>query len=277
MLRKIEKLKQAKKDNKAAQAAARKDAAAAARGSVVAEEEEEAADGSLDPDADYDQEGSDAEQHADGHAFAFAPPPPAAGGPMGFHFGATPSPAARGGLLEDGLVGLSMEQEAVTTTGLPTGAAPLAAGTVDEAASVRPSECLPFGSCAEVDATFESAWEVLQPVVNIADHRPKAENALDHVLDAVGGTCEAEADAMSDRVAAAAAGGEAAATLAMLQEVLCWRVRARHAAAIDEGAEAALVAAEAAARVLHQLLTLSRSWGMLTQWKDGVKQVATTC
>ena len=30
--------------------------------------------------------------------------------------------------------------------------------------------------------------------------------------------------------------------------------------------------AEDAARVLHQLLTLSRSWGMLTQWKNGVKE-----
>ena len=142
---------------------------------------------------------------------------------------------------------------------------------------------------ATVDAAFAGAWGALLQVVSPA-HVSGAEEAFDALSNALG---ESAADKMSDAVAATVAEAaatrsaqlkssaedgtndkhEAVTTLAMLREALRWRANgsSRTGDGYMEGQDAAEAAAEAAARVLHQLLTISRSWGSLNRWVGGIR------
>lgn len=142
---------------------------------------------------------------------------------------------------------------------------------------------------AAVDAAFAGAWGALLQVVSPA-HVSGAEEAFDALSNALG---ESAADKMSDAVAATVAEAaaarsaqlkssaeddtndqhEAVTTLAMLREALRWRANgsSRTGDGYMETQDAAESAAEAAARVLHQLLTMSRSWGSLNRWVGGMR------
>lgn len=294
-MRKIEKLKQAKKDNKAAQASAR-------------QMDENAADGSdPGPDPDYDPEEDLAvqdlaEQMGAGTGFTFSAPgmsapgssapgvgggfhfsipmaavptsmvPAAsAGGAGGFFFSAPTAAvpkAARGSAIEDRLAALGVGE---TTPPLSASVSPV--GALAAAPEKAPS-CLPFESAVDVDAAFDVAWSALLPVVILPSHLEKAEEAFDVLCAAVS---EAASDLMSDTIAESAVDGEAVLTLCTLREVLRWRARflsSEDPGVRSEAAVAALSAAEAAARVLHQLLSMSRSWGLLSKWSAGVRKGA---
>ena len=255
LLRKIEKLKQAKKENKAAQASARRDAQAA----QAAADNESGTDSDYDPEADTSRlvGGSHAAGGVDATAgFCFTSAIPGSTG--GFSFSLSP---AGGAAIEDKLSGLGIGEtggEAVPPTGV---------------VSPKPASCLPLD---DVDAAFEAVWDAILPAVILPEHCEKAEAAFDTVCTAVP---DAAADRMSDAVAESAAGGEAAVALATLREILRWRSRFQNGDSQEESGDveavqAALVAAESAARVLHQLLTMSRSWALLSKWSAGVRQGA---
>ena len=161
---------------------------------------------------------------------------------------------------------------------------------------------LPFKSVDAVDAAFGGAWSALGQAA-AREHAAAAESAFDTVLEALS---DADADRMSDAVAAVAAkasavavdgasaedataAAEAVSTLVMLREVLRWRAAGSPCAAATDGVgdeaasgvgggaaaakEVAEAAAEDAARVLHQLFTISRSWGTLNKWSGGTMLV----
>jgi hypothetical protein len=75
-------------------------------------------------------------------------------------------------------------------------------------------------------------------------------------------------------LAGADAASDAELTILMLRELLRWRARCQGEAQGAEGSEVALEKAEAAARILHQLFTISRSWGSLSRWSAGVRKNA---
>ena len=144
-------------------------------------------------------------------------------------------------------------------------AAPAAAGTAAPGPSL-----IPFRDAASVDGAFASTWAALIDVTG-SEQAAAAEASFDDLIAALP---EAEADRITDALAealAAAPGGsgsdaptEAATALVTLREVLRWR--ATHGAT---GEAAAVTAAEGAAKVLFQLLTMSRSWSALNRWVGG--------
>ena len=259
MLRKLERAKAAKRENKAA---ARESAAALkGRPQNDAEENAEADEAELELEEELDLE----PQAATG-GFSFQPVDTGSG----FSFSFPSSLGQPGGAKEAAKSG--GVSEVATSKGKATPAeAPKDVSATKAQGAALPS-CLPFTSVAEVDATLASVWDALLSAAS-AEHLLAAERAFDSLCD---GLDEQRADQMTDAVAGAPS--DAAQTLLMLREVLCWRapvLAALAAGSPPEGEpapESLRSAGEAAAKVVHQLLTISRSWGKLTSWSAGQKK-----
>jgi hypothetical protein len=255
---------------------ARRDAAKSAREARVMQQMASASADVAIPDSDDDEDPDEEEQD-----------------------GAT-SATAGGEAIAAGLQSLSFSPDAplafnFASPAAPLGASPAASPAVEavdvssaaEASASEPpaaakSYVMPelVKSPASVDAAFDAAWPALIQVVT-PGHASSAEEAFDAVCEAVS---DAASDKMTDGVAAAvakvAAAGEgssesasddtAATALAMLREVLRWRAAVACAAEAGPPEQAAAeAAAESAARVLHQLFTMSRSWGTFNRWVGG--------
>lgn len=173
---------------------------------------------------------------------------------------------------------------------VPAAAAAVLVEAAPAAAATRAPMILEeLSSVAAVDAAFGAVWQLLLPLVTPA-HAEKAEEAFDAIGAALK---ESEADRMSDAAAAATdqfvreveaaeeSHTQAIGALVMLREALRWRasIVASTASGVGQGGEgtlapaeaAALAAAEAAARLVHQLVTMAKAWAVFNtrRWQDG--------